>query len=923
LLPALQLKEGLAMSLINGRLVPAVALIAVTWLVPTTAGWPPEPPVATGGKRTNLGVELLSHRGAERPTRTDSYGDPLPDGTVARLGTVRGRAHSTVHSLAFSSDGGLVAIGTDFHGVELFDPTTGHRIRSLESSCANQVVATAHSPDNRLVASAQWKSVFLHEAGTGRLCRRLEAHADRFELVAPDTIAEDRYRLVSLAFSPDGKVLATAANHRFCRHKLTNLEKELLAGVVRLWDPATGRRLREWTAHANGIGAIAFAPDGQTLASTGSDGTLGLWNPATGQPRHEPVKHTDALAMATYSPDGKLLACASRRAVVLYDPATAKRVRTISVPEEWVATVAFSPNGDTMLSASGHSIRLWDPASGRLLREFAALASQVSAAAFAPNGRTLVSGSHEENAVRFWDVSTGRPQHWGEGHTAWIDSLVFSPDSKLLASGSYWDRTVRLWDVATARQVDCLKRAERTELLPRAFAAHGQLLVLGDRRNGKTELWPFASREPPRKLAIDFEDVSADGRFLALADRTNHALTVWDAIAAKGIGRHVWSGGSLHTVRFSPGSKQIALVSDGTVQVWDLATGRPRQLERRANDDPLTPQGVEFSSDGRFLAVGDHDGTIGLWAAASGKELRRFGRLEHKYPVTYARFSPDSRILAAGGGDSTTRLWEVATGRLIRRLDGFFTGFSPDGQLVAVSGGSSISLFETLTGELFRECRGHTAMVDCVTFAPDSRLMATASYDTTVLLWDLTWSGRSGAGLRKSGPASRELPGLWEKLSVPDSGPAYQAVARFVAAGDEAVSIFREHLSAARGLDDPRMRALLADLDSDGFATREAAGRQLADLGLRSEAALRQTLALKPSLEVSRRVESLLDQMERDSPAALSQTRALQVLERLGSRDAEELLRSLAVGPSEARLTHEAKATLKRLAQRPARMPRD
>jgi hypothetical protein len=199
-------------------------------------------------------------------------------------------------------------------------------------------------------------------------------------------------------------------------------------------------------------------------------------------------------------------------------------------------------------------------------------------------------------------------------------------------------------------------------------------------------------------------------------------------------------------------------------------------------------------------------------------------------------------------------------------------------------------------------------------------LLASGSTDRIIMTWDVT--GRlTGGRDRRTELTPEKLSALWADLSDADAARAYRAEQALSGAAGSAVPFLKERLRPVAALDAKRVDRLLSELDSDDFATRERAAKELEGLGERAEPALRKALTGEPSAELRQRAEGLLEKLDlARSPEQLRGVRAVEVLEQLGTEEARKLLQELANGEPAARLTREATAALGRL-KRPAGRP--
>jgi hypothetical protein len=309
-----------------------------------------------------------------------------------------------------------------------------------------------------------------------------------------------------------------------------------------------------------------------------------------------------------------------------------------------------------------------------------------------------------------------------------------------------------------------------------------------------------------------------------------------------------------------------------------------------------------------------------------GKELATIACGKSEW-VRSAAFSPDGKFVAGvreiEGGFSTMLvreilIWEAATGRLACRIDTHAgsMAFSPDGRYLYVSAGSWTSfVWDLNAGQEVGRLGGHSDGRMCFAVSPDGRFVVTAGSDHSALVWDAR-----AVTARHVPPAPLGSRGLtmWANLADDqDAAGAFRAIGGFADQPAATIALFRERLKPALPPDRDEVARLIADLDDQAFPRRERAEKELVRLGDVAGPAVREALRISPSAEARRRLQGILARLESSAPTPeqLRAIRATAVLERIGTAEADELLREWASGTAGARLTREAKAALERRAR--------
>lgn len=320
----------------------------------------------------------------------------------------------------------------------------------------------------------------------------------------------------AIAFSPDGKTLASAG----------------WDWTLRLWDTRAGKPRKIFGEHPSSANTVAFSPDGKTIASANGGlirmwdtqgASLRLWYARTGEHLAHYIDHIDQVHAVVFSPNGKLLASSGFDSRLrLWDAGTGHHIATL---RGGGYAVAFSPNGKLLANAYGGdgiigTIGLWDPHTGELRYVLGPHHGLLNCVAFSPDGKTLASGQDSE--IILWDIPTAqRRLSLTTQHTGAVYSVAFSPDGKTLASGSQ-DQTLRLWDPNTGEHRATLRYPGYVTSV--AFSPDETLLAIGSSNwvNGQIQLLDTKTLQPRETLMGHTEGIAAlafspDGRTLASA----------------------------------------------------------------------------------------------------------------------------------------------------------------------------------------------------------------------------------------------------------------------------------------------------------------------------------------------------------------------------------------------------------------------
>jgi WD40 repeat protein len=379
------------------------------------------------------------------------------------------------------------------------------------------------------------------------------------------------------------------------------------------------------------INAVAFSPDGTTLAIASSDGNNGLrlFDLASGR-IIATMPHSSPVTSVKFSPDGASVITGANDGTARLWPVTSTALEGM---DYIVSADRFSPDGDTLAIGSA-DLRLFDvadPQHPRLLGPAIPNPDAFSGTlAFAPNNRLLAEGRGKSGTLQLWNVDNpAQPVPLGpplNAHTLQIETLAFSHDSAILATGSR-DGAVHLWDVRTPEAPVLLSTPGTFggTVNQVAFSPNGKLLAAGS-TDKTVRLWDITNPATPAPIGSPLTPA-------------NHYV---------------------YSTDFSPDSRTLAVsLADSTIRLYDITNpAHPTPIAK-----PLTgPEGymasIAFTTDGTALAATAGDGTVWIWDLHDRYRPTVYATLTlgagSMYPVHY---QPRTRLLTAGGDEKKAWIW--------------------------------------------------------------------------------------------------------------------------------------------------------------------------------------------------------------------------------------------------------------------------
>jgi RNA polymerase sigma factor (sigma-70 family) len=775
---------------------------------------------------------MLPSRPASVPAKirhaAPPVGEPLPEGVLARLGSAKFR-HAGLWEFVCLPGGKTVLTSGGDGLLRTWDLATGKQVREARLEGTRETTYMTRSPDGRAAAAHSKGKIVLWDAATGKEGK---------------TFTAPKGEWVYLLFGGDLRTLAVWTPERLDLH---DLKKDTVRTIA-----LPERRTRDNTFHGS------FSPDGKHLSlGGGSNEALCIYDVLQGKELHRFACHATG---SVFSPDGKSLIVSSMRddkgeaepSIRVYDVISGKALKRVTkgIPGTYF-TLTFSPDGKKIFCSGWPTACIFDATTFEVLRE---IKRRLHLPRYSFDGKKVLSTN--EARLRFWDSTTGAEIDGSEGEFGTnVPRIAISPDGRLLASGDWLEDEILLWDLKTGRVVRRLPLGG-SKAYPRsvAFSADGKTLTVPQYK-GFIQTWDVATGNTTRAEELDNPGwptkdllryysflVSPDGRTVSTLEdaftgqKQATSLSLWDRKTGKRLTEHFLPANTTRAA-WRPDGLAVALLLEEGLTLLDVRTGKPIWETAGPVQRP-----IHASTDFRLIVAGKTKTTLGVWESATGKEVAslKVGTFAH------VALAADNRTLVMSDAERL-RVVDLASGKEVRS------------HALPV-------VMKMASDETF---------VKALALTPDAGRAFTATADGTGIVW----------AIDRKRPArtatEQDLAAWWSDLASDDAGRAWRAA---WALTDAKATAFLEGRLRPAPVASPALLALIAALDADAFAEREAAEKALSKSGAAVVPALRVARDQASSAEAKRRLDRLLEPHGRYTADELRRLRAADVLRTLDGK---------------------------------------
>jgi WD40 repeat protein len=485
--------------------------------------------------------------------------------------------------------------------------------------------------------------------------------------------------------------------------------------------------------HGGGVGDGRYSPDGALIVTAGEDRTARVWDAVTGRLVATLEGHDGGrISTVDVDPGGTRIVTASNdKTARIWDARSGRELVVLRGHDDWVWFARFSPDAARIVTGSlDGTARLWDAASGQLIQVLRGAGSQVVDGVFA--GADLYLRSNAKTVTR-WSAETGQPRGIIATHAAPVIAIAIDRNARIASASTDGDVQIHSPSgvlVATLAAQLALRRA--------AFSPDGTRLALAGA--AEVQVWDIETGHRLATMrghngAVTSLGFTPDGSRLA-SSSDDGTVRLWDAATGQPLAL-VPSLDGVQWLAFSRDGSRIAIGGAGGASVWDT-----RNDARRAVLEVGEPvSSVALRADGGEVIACGNRGALRAWSTRDGEAILAVDTSVK----CYATVTPDGTTAITGGEDGKVTTWEVSTGRPIRELapaaapNVYAIAVSPDGRRVATGhDDNDARIWDIASGALLNTLTGHTSPIFALSWSPDGARVATCSNDGTAKRWDAT-----------------------------------------------------------------------------------------------------------------------------------------------------------------------------------------
>jgi eukaryotic-like serine/threonine-protein kinase len=582
------------------------------------------------------------------------------DGTMRIWDLATGRQADTIESVSlrsidWSPDGKQIATSGFGGSVYLWDAESRQQVIQLRGHTEGvPVTCVRWSLDgSRLVSSSRNGELIVWDASSGKILNQMDTRSNR---------------LVTVCWNPAGDRVATTLNGRLC-----------------VLDPITEDRVWITRQELGAIESIAWSPDAKRIAASGKDTQISIFDSTKGKLlRVLDSKSAGTIWAVCWSPDSTRLAAACGDCVVRVWDVDSDHVQLLNGHTAPPISLEWDSSGERIVSSGlDRSVRVWDIEAADKTGTIGSVSTHVSDIDWNSDGTCLASCGHD-NFVRIWNITSGELSLALDGNDqndgrANLTKVRWSPDDLRLAAAGQFD-SVYIWDAATGAMLHRL-RGHLDRSISLAWHPDRDLLAVGE-SEGAVRIWDSASGNPLARLpgpsAVRAVAWSPDGLRLASVSSNEDGPVVFvrsvnDWAIETTLNGHTKQ---INSISWSPGGSELVTGSDdGTIRVWDVATGL-------ALTEPMSPGAFVTSTDWSPDSVRPR-----IIAAVNTGQVYLYDRNSSKLAMTLetpflnissVQWSPDGKQLAASNGN-TISLWDATIGYQPPNGPDSWTSFDTDG----------------------------------------------------------------------------------------------------------------------------------------------------------------------------------------------------------------------------------------------------